>query len=394
MPYLIPSISLIFSLLFVEFTDELVFGAREAAWPLIRNDIGFTYIQLGLLLSVPNIISNFIEPLIGILGDVWNRKLIIFGGGFFFVISLIIAGISKSFWSLLVAFIIFYPASGAFVSLSQASLMDIDPGRREHNMARWTFIGSLGIVLGPLLLGSALSIGWHWRKLFFTFACLAVTALIMVLKSPVPMKPKRDFRNNNGDTLRDAFLNGLKNALTALKKREVLRWLTILSFSDLVMDIFHGFLALYFVDIIGTSPMKAVLMVVIWTGSGLVGDLLLIPLLETVNGLEYLRISSICLLVIYPLFLLIPNQVGKAILIGFLGLLTAGWYAIPKGHLYSTMPNQSGSVMAVSNIFNIVGSIIPLGIGIIAEQISLQFAMWIIILGPLAVTIGLPSEKP
>ena len=376
MPYLIPSISLIFSLLLVEFNDELVFGVREAAWPLIRNDIGFTYIQLGLLLSVPNIISNFIEPLIGILGDVWNRKLIIFGGGFFFVTSLII-----------------YPASGAFVSLSQASLMDIDPDRRENNMAKWTFVGSLGIVLGPLLLGYAVSIGWNWRLLFFTFAGLAVTALIMVMKSPIPVKLNRDLRNNNGDTLRHAVLIGLKDALTALKKREVLRWLSILSFSDLVMDIFHGFLALYFVDIIGTTPMKAVLMVAIWTGSGLLGDLLLIPLLEKVNGLKYLRITSLSILVIYPLFLLIPNQVGKVIFIGLLGLLTAGWYAIPKGHLYSTMPYHSGSVMAVSNIFNIVGSIIPLGLGIIAEKFGLQFAMWIIFLGPLAVTVGLPREK-
>jgi len=302
MPYLIPSITLIFSLLLVEFTDELVFGVREAAWPLIRNDIRFTYFQLGLLLSVPNIISSIVEPLIGILGDVWNRRLIIFGGGLIFVMSLIIAGLSKNFWSLLIAFIIFYPASGAFVSLSQASLMDIDPNRREHNMARWTFAGSLGIVFGPLLLGYAASIGWSWRILFFGFAGLSIAALILVMNSPIPRKIDRDLTYNIEDTVSNAVLIGIKNAFGALRRREVLRWLTILSFSDLIMDIFHGFLALYFVDIIGSTPIQAVIMVAIWTGSGLLGDLLLIPLLEKVNGLKYLRLTSICILVIYPIF--------------------------------------------------------------------------------------------
>lgn len=30
------------SLLAIEFLDEFVFGAREAAWPLIRTDLGLS----------------------------------------------------------------------------------------------------------------------------------------------------------------------------------------------------------------------------------------------------------------------------------------------------------------------------------------------------------------
>ena len=29
-----------FTLLLIEFLDEFVFGAREAAWPLVRTDLG------------------------------------------------------------------------------------------------------------------------------------------------------------------------------------------------------------------------------------------------------------------------------------------------------------------------------------------------------------------
>jgi hypothetical protein len=37
----------------IEFLDELVFGASEAAWPLIRDDLGH-YLQIGVLLSPPD----------------------------------------------------------------------------------------------------------------------------------------------------------------------------------------------------------------------------------------------------------------------------------------------------------------------------------------------------
>ena len=51
-------------------------------------------------------------------------------GGLLFAASLLLTAVSPGFWLLLASFILFYPASGAFVSLSQAELMDRDPVRR------------------------------------------------------------------------------------------------------------------------------------------------------------------------------------------------------------------------------------------------------------------------
>lgn len=36
-----------FMYLLIEFVDELIFGAGEAAWPLIRTDLGLNYVQIG-----------------------------------------------------------------------------------------------------------------------------------------------------------------------------------------------------------------------------------------------------------------------------------------------------------------------------------------------------------
>src|SRR6266540_414698 len=92
--------------LLIEFIDELVFGVGETAWPLIRNDIHLTYTQIGLLLSLPGIIGAFIEPFIGILGDVWKRRVLIIIGGILFTLSLFMTSESYSFF--------FYPSYFSF----------------------------------------------------------------------------------------------------------------------------------------------------------------------------------------------------------------------------------------------------------------------------------------
>src|SRR3954454_25266818 len=136
----------VLTLLAIEFLDEFVFGIREAAWPLIRDEVGLDYVQVGLLLGVPNLVANIVEPFLGILGDVWKRRAIILGGGIAYGLALLCVALSNDFVPLLLSFVVLYPASGAFVSLSQATLMDHDSDRHEHNMARWPFAGSLGVV--------------------------------------------------------------------------------------------------------------------------------------------------------------------------------------------------------------------------------------------------------
>ncbi len=162
--------TLVFTFLLIEFLDELVYGAHETAWPLIRSDLGLTYTQIGLVLSIPSLVGNTIEPILGILGDTGKRRALILGGGIFFTLSLLWISRAPSFLILLLASCLLNPSSGAFVSLSQATLMDAQPDRHEQNMARWTLAGSVGVAVGPLALSAAAGLGFGWRGLFAALA--------------------------------------------------------------------------------------------------------------------------------------------------------------------------------------------------------------------------------
>jgi len=375
--------------LIIEFLDELVYGVGETAWPLIRGDLHLTYTQIGLLLSLPGIIAAFIEPFIGILGDVWKRRILIIGGGMFFTLSLVFTSISFSFIFLLFAYILFFPSSGAFVSLSQANLMDSDESRREQNMARWTFAGSLGVLAGPLLLGLFVYIGLGWRGTYAALAGLSLLCLLLAFR-----RLPRDPEAVSSLPSFHIVLDGFRAAFNALKRGEVWRWLLLLEFADLMMDVLLSYLALYFVDVAQVSESQAGIAVTFWLFLGLFTDFAFIRYIDRQpDSIKFLRITAGAQLIFFPLFLLIPGFLPKLAVIVLVNFCNTGWYPILQGRLYSSLPGQSASLMAIGAVTTPLAKLFPLLIGLLADQFGLHNAMWILLLGPIALLIGLPRRN-
>lgn len=373
--------------LLIEFLDELVYGVGETAWPLMRDDLHLTYTQIGLLLSLPGIIAAFIEPFIGILGDVWKRRALILAGGVFFTLSLLLASASFSFILLLSAFILFHPSSGAFVSLSQASLMDSDTDRHEQNMARWTLAGTLGVLAGPLLLGLFVYLGLGWRGTYALLASLSTLILLLAFKR-IPPDAFPASRPSFG-----LLLDGFRAALAALKRKEVWRWLLLLEFSDLMLDVLLSYLALYFVDVARVAETQAGIAVAFWLALGLFTDFAFIPFIDRrPDSVKFLRLTAAAQMVFFPLFLLVPGFLPKLVMITFVNFFNTGWYSILQGRLYSALPGQSASLMAIGAVTTPIAKLLPLLIGFLADRFGLQAAMWILLLGPIALLVGLPKN--
>ncbi|MCE9646361.1 MAG: MFS transporter [Chloroflexi bacterium] len=357
---------------------------------MIRRDLLLNYTQIGLLLSVPGIIAAFIEPFLGILGDVWKRRLLILGGGVIFAISLALTALSRSFVPLLVSFIIFFPASGAFVSLSQATLMDSAPDRHAQNMARWTSAGSLGNVFGPILLGAFVYFGLGWRGTYALLASVSTLCLLAAFR----LVPPDNSSISHLPSFASVF-DGFRSALFALKRAEVWRWLLLLEFSDLMLDVFLGFLALYFVDVAGVTDTQAGLAVTLWLVLGMLTDFLFIPFIDRQpDSMKFLRRTAAFELIAFSVFLLVSGFVPKLIAIIFVNIFNTGWYPILKGSLYSTLPGQSASIMAIESVTTPIAKLLPLLVGILADRFGLAIAIWLLLLGPLALMIGLPRQSP
>jgi FSR family fosmidomycin resistance protein-like MFS transporter len=356
-----------------------VYGTLGAAWPLVRDDLGLTYAEIGLALAVPGFVGSALDPLVGVLGDTGRRGLVMVLGGIAFAVSAALVSASLAFWMLVLALVVANPASGAFVGLAQATLMDLAPAERERNMARWTLAGSFGYVGGPLLLAAAVYVGVGWRA---AVAALAVASVPLVVATRrLPVAPSAT------DTL-----GAWQHAFAALRRREVLRWLVLLEAVDLLLDVFYGYLALYFVDVARKDAGVAALAVAVWTGAGLLGDWLLLFVLRRVSARRYLRAGAVVTLAVYPAFLLVPGLELKLVVVAVLGLLNAGWYAIPRAGLYDALPGRSGAAVAVGGVAGLAGSAVPLALGLIAGMVGLGPTMWILLLAPLALLVLVPRR--
>ena len=114
----------------------------------------------------------------------------------------------------------------------------------------------------------------------------------------------------------------------------------------------------------------------------------LIPLLGLVRSLTYLRTSAAVTLLLFPIFLLVPSYGAKLVLLGLMGLANSGSYAILKGQLYSALPGQSGTVMAIDSGFSLIAGATPAWLGWVAQRAGLPVTMWLLLLGPIALLIG------
>ncbi|MDX2162087.1 MAG: MFS transporter [bacterium] len=373
----------------IEFLDEFAYGTREAAWPLIRQDLNLSYEQIGILLAVPGLIAAFIEPFFGVWSNMGYRKLIMILSGIVFGGMMMLAGLSSTFWMFLIFTTFEAPGSGGMVGLAQTALMDSDPERHEQNMARWTLAGSVGNLIAPLLLGVSVAIGVSWRGQYLFIGLLIVIAALVLTRVRIPAV------NSDQDEEDDPrqFFTHFADAFKALRQPGVTRSLVLLQFSDFMLDVLFGYLALYFVDVVGTDAALGGLAVTVWTGVGLFGDILIIPLLERMRGTTYLRISAAATLILFPAFLLVPDVTAKLVLLGAMGFMNAGWYSILQAQVYTALPGQSGTALVLGTIFYAVGGLSPFMIGLVAGQAGLGAAMWIMLLGPIALLVGLPRRR-
>ena len=354
---------------------------REAAWPLIRRDLGLDYVAIGVLITVPDVVGSLVQPVLGLLGDTGRRRAVVLVGGVVFAVSLLLVAAANGFVALLVAFAVISPASGAFVSLAQATMMDEAHDDRDRAMALWVLAGSVGVVAGTLVLAGALHLGFDWRAVMVWLAVATVPVWLLALRIRFPA--------GDGHRLRHVA----REALRSLRRGAVWRWLILLELTDLLGDVFLGFVALYFVDVAGASPVTAALAVTVLGISGLAGDALLVPVLRRVDGLRVLRWSAAAVLLAYPAFLAAPGTTAKLALLSTLGALRAGWYAIPQARLFDEFHGSSGTAVAVSDLGGLAARVLPIGIGVLAQRAGLGAAMWVLLAAPVALLVGLPRER-
>jgi FSR family fosmidomycin resistance protein-like MFS transporter len=289
----------------------------------------------------------------------------------------------------LIGMVLGFPASGAFVSLSQATLMDLNRGREPQMMARWTVAGSVANLLGPLALAGGFALGFGWRWAYFAMAGICLFLVLMTWIRHIPLHPNISQASQPGQPKPDL----LKGLWEAVRNPTLMRWMALLQLSDLLLDVLTGYLPLYFTDVTGFTTAQASLMLSILMLASLVSNIVLIPILERFPGRKVVRLSAGISGVLYVVWLLAPWLWAKIGLIILIKLVTLGWYEVLQGEAFATIPGRSGTVMAINSVVGLAGGIISFLIGWVAARAGLPAAMWILLAGPVCLMLFVPRHK-
>jgi MFS transporter, FSR family, fosmidomycin resistance protein len=382
------SLTLIF--LLIEFFDELHYGVHGAALPAIRTSLGLNYNQVGLLLGLPSLVNTVIEPALMMLGDThWRRSLIAFGG-LTLTLALFLFASTSVFSILLLSSILAFPATGAFVSLAQASFVDRHPSREAQMMARWTVFGSFGNLLGPLLVAGGLAIALSWRWLFAGLCILAggLTLSFWICTGRPDTQGMANLQQTNPN-----FHMLVSRLWIALRQRELMRWTVLLLASDLLLDTFTGYLALYLTDSAGFTAKQASLAFGVCMLASLAADLGLIPLLERYNGRSIVRASALLAIAFYPIWLMVSLSWAKILLLVAVRLATIGWYPVLKSEAFRSFSGHSGEVMAIDSLAGLASGGFAWIMGAVAGFAGLRTAMWLLLAGPICLVMWVPASQ-
>jgi len=347
---------------------------------------------------VPLLVGGFLELPLGILaGQGRRRRLAILGGGIIFVLTLIGVASARSFVVLMCAFVAFYPASGAFVSLTQAEIMDAWPDRQARVMARWDLAGSAGAMAGPLLLTAVLASGGGWRAGYLVLA--GISALVWLgayLRRPAVSAVSAP-EDEEEEPERQPWIARAREIAPvigrALRDWGTLRWLLLIEVGDLLVDVFTGFLALYLVDVVHLTPAVAALAIAVRLGAALAGDAALVVILERAGDLTVLRVSAVAAALLYPGFLLVPGVVPKLAVLAALSAATAPWYPVLQARLYGSLPGRSSVAVTLSSAAGLAAGLGPLAVGLAAQGFGLSWALAGLVVVPVAVLL-VPAGAP
>lgn len=151
-------------------------------FPLLRDEFGVTWVQLGLVSSVFYGVSGLMQTVAGFLVDHFGARRVLLGGMTLFAAAIAAAGLAPTYWMLLpIAAVaglgnsVFHPADYSMLNAT------VSPRRIARAYSMHGLSGNLGWVLAPALVAPVTYVA-GWRVALVTAAGVAFVATFVIAR--------------------------------------------------------------------------------------------------------------------------------------------------------------------------------------------------------------------
>ena len=373
------------TLMLGHFTNDLIGGVLPILVPRAKDEFSLSNAEVGLIVLAYTSAASLSQPLFGYICDRWPRR-------WFPSLALVWGGLFGAGWALAPTYEVLLAlaflagiGSGAYHPFGATNAAAVTPGaRRNTALSIYTFGGSFGFGLGPVIAAGLFALGGD-RGLLFLVVPASVVAVLIYRQMGRVADAQRSVSLAAGtvDTTAAATPWGLLARVISIV---MLRSWVVLSVFQFIPTWFDG---------LGYSPGFYATLTTLAILSGATGTLVGGLFVDRI-GARRLLVGSFSLLVI-PLVLLtqFPGPLAFAFAMAF-GFLGDAGLAVPLAAAQRLLPGRagvaSGLILGLGFITGGIG--VPIT-GLIADQVGIPTAL--LLVAPLtligsAIALSLPGR--
>lgn len=359
------------------FSDELLGGLPDVLMPTIQQQLGLTLAQIALLRQVMDWVSQVIDPVHGLLLDVWDRRWLMGLGAAGVGLAIVLIGLVPTFALLLLAYALYGAAGGPLTHTGDVLVVEAYPDAPDRAYTRSVLFDTIGAALAPLLVAAVFWLGLEWRWLLVGIGGCALLYAGLILRTGFPRQTQA------GQAVgRPLWQTVRENVREVLASREARRWLLFLFFFQLLETPFV-LKTVWLAQEVGMSQALVGIYVASEMGVGVVSLLVLDRWRARAETGHVLRVVTGGVALLFPLWLLAPGIASRFVLMIPLTFFFAMFWPISKAAVLTSAPGRAGAVTAVGSLFASIP--LPLLFGLLAQAIGLTSAMLVVFLPAVAV---------
>lgn len=365
------------------FIIDLVSSVVPATFPVLQRDLHLSYVQLGTIVMVQQIVASMLQPLFGVWADRKTRPWFLPAAALMTGVGLAGLGMVNSYFAVLIA-VIFLGLGSAMFHPEGSRVAYVAAGARK-GLAQSIFQvgGNAGFAVGPLMipiffLPFGLK-GAYW---------LLVVALLLFFILLAISKWYGQFRVKRAQSSDDSGSSSRYGALVLL--------VAVVSMRSWIHSGVSSFLPLYYVNVFGWSLTAAEIHLFIFLFAGAVGTFIGGALSDR-YGMKRLLLFSMWGSVPFLFALPYASGIWSYIVVFIVGLICLSSFSVTVVYGHRLMPGKVGLVSGLMIGFAIgMGGIGATVLGGLADLIGLTRLLQLLVILSFigwAMGIPLPDDK-
>ena len=371
-------------LLSVALLDELSSGVAPNGSPDLLHDFHVSPALAAAWTLVAMQLLGAVEAPLFALTARWPRRSLLAAAQLAVAATCLCAANASSHWTLLLALLVYGPATGIACGTAKAALVDGAPADGEKVLSRWALYQSMGDLAAPLLLAGLALCGSGWRAAFVVAAAAALSQAVLVRRgSPLPHRPlpapSEEARRPARGSVRSAIL-----------------WCGAGVLCTLMDEVLVSFGALH-LEALGATAVERGVALAAGT-SGAIGALLGAERFASrLSGMRLLLVSSAACAAVFGACLVTSSFPLGAALLALTFAFAAPLHPVVSAKAFAALPGRSTLVNVIDSSMATVELLIPLLVGAIADRYGIRAALAAMILEPLALftvaAVALAGER-